>query len=40
MLVKGDIFVGSFTSNVGMFVGMARNGKNIYGVDHEHRVVW
>jgi uncharacterized protein (DUF111 family) len=33
MLVEADLFIGTYSSNIGMFVGMARNGKEIYGVD-------
>jgi hypothetical protein len=40
MLIEAQLFVGSFTSNVGMFVGMARDGREIYGVDTNGWVVW
>jgi len=40
MLVEANIFVGTFTSNVGMFVGMARDGREIYGVDTNGWIVW
>jgi len=40
MLVQANLFVGTFTSNVGMFVGMARNGREIYGVDTNGWIVW
>jgi hypothetical protein len=40
MLVEAQLFVGTFTSNVGMFVGMARNGRESYGVDSNGWLVW
>jgi len=40
MLIKANLFVGTFTSNVGMFVGMARDGREIYGVDTDGWLVW
>ena len=40
MLIEAQLFVGTFTSNVGMFVGMARDGKEIYGVDSNGWLVW
>jgi len=38
MLVEANLFVGTFTSNVGMFVGMARDAREIYGVDTDWQV--
>jgi len=40
MLINADLFVGTFTSNVGMFIAMARDGKEIYGVDTEEWRIW
>jgi len=40
MLIEANLFVGTFTSNVGMFVGMARDGKDLYGVDTAGWIVW
>lgn len=37
MLVNGTLFVGTFSSNIGMFVGMARNGEHIYGVEEDYK---
>jgi hypothetical protein len=33
LLKKGNIFVGSFSSNIGMFMGMVRPQEEVFGVD-------
>jgi hypothetical protein len=39
VLARSELFVGTFTSNVGMYVGMRRERPSI-GVDSEHWFVW
>ena len=40
VLVESEYFIGSFTSNVGMFVGMARAGQKVSGTDVRNWIIW
>jgi hypothetical protein len=40
MLVNANLFIGTFSSNIGSFVYMRRNGKNVYAVDYDNWVIW
>ena len=40
MLRRAPTFVGTFSSNIGMFVGMSRGGKECYGVDFDEWRIW
>lgn len=35
VLYRGEFFLGTFTSNPGMFLGMRKANKNVYGVDSD-----
>jgi hypothetical protein len=40
ILRRSTKFVGTFTSNVGMFIGMSRAGRECYGADFRHWRIW
>ena len=40
ILAKSTVFVGSINTNVAMFIGMYRGGKNSYYIDSEKWKVW
>ncbi|MDR3339260.1 MAG: hypothetical protein LBT25_04030 [Candidatus Symbiothrix sp.] len=40
ILSKAEVFVGTFTSNPGMFLGMRMNPSKVYGIDLEQWQIW
>lgn len=38
MLRNSEMFIGTFSSNPGMFLGMCK--KEAYGVDYDHWLLW
>lgn len=40
VLYKSSVFVGTFSSNVGLFIGMRRNGQFWYGIDANQWRMW
>lgn len=40
LLERGDIFVGTYSSNIGMFIGMKKEKDKCFGIDYDHWVMW
>jgi hypothetical protein len=40
ILKKSRYFIGSFSSNISMFLGMARGGEGVYAVDANEWLNW
>ncbi|WP_455971695.1 hypothetical protein [Bacteroides congonensis] len=40
ILRKSDLFVGTFSSNPGMFLGMSMDKERVYGVDFDRWLLW
>lgn len=40
ILAMSEIFVGTFSSNIGMYMSMRKGGKDVYGVDYNKWMIW
>jgi hypothetical protein len=40
ILAKSTFFIGTFTSNIGMFLGIRRQNQNCFGVDLNEWIIW
>jgi hypothetical protein len=40
MLSMSGVFVGTFSSNIGMYMGMRKGGKGVIGVDYDKWMIW
>lgn len=40
LLEQGNVFVGTYSSNIGMFIGLRKDREKCFGIDYDHWIMW